>query len=128
MAQTKFVTIESYGKINELGGILGPITTPFYLNINTIISLINARKVVYEVNPANISDKVQLTRKNVLNDNFNKIDTKVDKPIIQSSKNVVNTSKVSTPKVKHNKADTSVTHEISDSSIGVDVFIANNKS
>lgn len=67
MARTKYVTIESSGKIHALGGLVGPITTPCYLDIGIIISLINSGIVVYEVNPSNIKDKTRLNRMNVLN-------------------------------------------------------------
>ena len=70
MNRTKLVTIETSGKIRELGGITGPITTPCKLDMNIIISLINSGKVVYEVNPENKTEKVRLTRSNLSGDNF----------------------------------------------------------
>lgn len=67
MARKKLVTIDSYGKLEALGGLCGPITSPCYLDINVVIQLINAGKVVFEVNPVDIHDKTRLTYKNVLN-------------------------------------------------------------
>ena len=70
MINSKLVTIESSGKIGVLGGLIGPITTPCRLRIDVLISLINTGKVVYEVNPANVKEKIRLTRLNVRKENF----------------------------------------------------------
>ena len=67
---TKLVTIASKGSITELGGISGPIINPCRLDISTIVSLINGHKRVYEVNPANKSERILLTLKNAKAKNF----------------------------------------------------------
>jgi len=68
--KTKYVTIESPGKLPVLGGILGPVKTPCYLDIDIVVKLINMGKIVYEVNPANVKDRVRLNRSNVLKTNY----------------------------------------------------------
>ena len=78
MNRTKLVTIESYGRLAPLGGINGPISTPCNIDLKVIISLVNAGKVVYEVNPLNKSEKVRLTLSNVSSTNFN---TTVKEPV-----------------------------------------------
>ena len=66
----KLVTIETYGPIAELGGVSGPIVHPCKLDLETIIRMVNTRKKVFEVNPANPSEKVRLTLSNVRTQNF----------------------------------------------------------
>ena len=68
--KTKLVTIASKGSIPELGGISGPVINPCKLSIETIVRLINGHKKVYEVNPANKSEKLLLNLKNVKMQNF----------------------------------------------------------
>ena len=75
MIKSKLVTVESHGKLPQLGGIHGPIITPNYISINIIISLINAGKTVYEVNPANHHDRIRLTRLNATHQNFQQLPT-----------------------------------------------------
>lgn len=67
---TKLVTIASKGSINELGGISGPVINPCRLSVETIVKLINGHKKVYEVNPANKSERLLLNLKNVKMQNF----------------------------------------------------------
>lgn len=66
----KLVTIETYGPIAELGGIAGPVVHPCKVDLETIIRMVNTRKKVFEVNPANPSEKVRLTLSNVRTVNF----------------------------------------------------------
>ena len=68
--KTKLVTIASKGSISELGGISGPVINPCRLSVETIIKLINGHKKVYEVNPANKSERLLLNLKNVKMQNF----------------------------------------------------------
>ena len=105
MITSKYITVESPGSIPELGGISGPIKTPFMLDINTIITLMNRGKTICEVNPAKPKEKVVLTRSNVMHQNFT-TETKIE----NKRDTVKNTNVVSTSKVQP---------------IGVDVFISN---
>ena len=68
--KTKLVTIASKGSISELGGISGPVINPCRLSVETIVKLINGHKKVYEVNPANKSERLLLNLKNVKMQNF----------------------------------------------------------
>ena len=70
MENTKLVTINSKGSLPELGGISGPVINPCKLPIETIVKLLNGHKKVYEVNPANKSERVALTLQNVRSVNF----------------------------------------------------------
>ena len=136
MSRTKFVTIESYGPLRVLGGIMGPITSPCYLDISVIISLINSGKIVYEVNPKNTKEKVRLTIDNVLKYNF---DFKVIKENTNSKTTTPKKSNmvVSKPQVKPNEVKKEiikpekVKNEIVESKtekLGIDLFISNKKS
>lgn len=70
--KTKKVVIMATGFIPELGGISGPILNPQNLQIGVVQSLVNARRKVYECNPDNTDERILLTTKNVLLDNFPK--------------------------------------------------------
>lgn len=61
------------GPLYELGGISGPIMTPEYLPLEKVCDLVRNRKKVYEVNPANKSERVLLTVQNVRLENFKPI-------------------------------------------------------
>lgn len=123
MIRTKYVTIESSGKINELGGIIGPITTPTQLDINVIIALINSGKAVYEVNPANIKDKTRLNRMNVLKTIYRPAENKSRMPMIKAADvGLANTT--TEPSV----VKTTIVQEIDDDTIGTDIFISNKYS
>ena len=92
---TKLVTIASKGTISELGGISGPIINPCKLDVVTIVSLINGHKRVYEVNPANKSERVLLTLKNVKTKNFPDVVNPVVTPnLAPADKKTVNTATV----------------------------------
>ena len=69
-ANTKLVVIGTTGPIPELGGISGPISSPSRVEVSTLIRMVNARRVVYEVNPKDYDQKVRLTVSNVTRDNF----------------------------------------------------------
>lgn len=137
MAKTKLVTVESSGIIPILGGLMGPISSPCRIEVDILISLINSGKIVYEVNPKNIKEKIRLTRMNVLNDNF------INKPIVkkdtegfipydrfvESHQTINNPSNIGlTIKIIHNTKDTDNVSWDSDSTIGTDLFISNKKS
>lgn len=124
MARTKYVTIESPGKISVLGGLLGPITTPSYIDINIIISLINSGKVVYEVNPSNVKEKIRLTRKNVLNYNFkSKVNNGPTKEVIKSE----DVGFHKTP-AEQSVVNTTIVQEPNKGMIGFDIFVSNKYS
>ena len=69
-ANAKLVVIGTTGPIPELGGISGPISSPSRVEVSTLIRMVNARRVVYEVNPKDYDQKVRLTVSNVTRDNF----------------------------------------------------------
>ena len=120
MKKTKYVIIESSGILKPLGGISGPITTPSYIDISVIVSLINQRKVVYEVNPLDRNEKILLTRLNVFNDNFASI-TNTSTPKnnnikVDVTKSLKQTSETPNLKDKVNKYS------------DVDIFIQNKRS
>ena len=120
----KFVTVESPGKIAILGGLVGPITTPSYIDIDIIISLINAGKAVYEVNPANVKQKVRLSRINVLKSNF-KYSTNN-----QTSSNTVKASDVGIKPIvtEPSTVSTTIVRETGEGMIGTDIFVSNKYS
>ena len=128
MVKTKFVTIESYGQIDALGGIRGPITSPSHIDTNIVISLINSGKVVYEVNPSNYKEKVRLNRLNVLKNNFSN-STKQD-----STKSISNVSKQTGTKLPQTKipvastVNSNIIHGNNNNSIGIDFFVSNKRS
>lgn len=128
MAQTKYVTVASMGKLAALGGLLGPITTPCHLDISVIIALINDGKVVYEVNPANISDRVRLTRANVLASNFNKAVVLPKKPEVKPTKVEVKPQPVKAEVKKEVKKIEvkEIEVETEERLNGIDIFITNN--
>ena len=131
MSKTKLVTIESYGKLHALGGIMGPIITPCRIDISTIIMLMNSGKIVYEVNPSNVKEKVRLTRLNVNKDNF-----------VKNTTQLVNTSSVKTNVVedtsyknknynkneKKSNTEGYVNKYNNDKCIESDIFVSNKKS
>lgn len=117
MARTKFVTIESPGKIGVLGGILGPIKTPFYLDIATIITLINAGKKVYEVNPTDVKDKTLLTRHNALHEIYSNTPKKSEvKPVVSNTTHT---------KASASQVSTSIHTDGTTAGIGIDLFQSN---
>jgi hypothetical protein len=144
MARTKYVTIESYGVIPALGGIMGPITSPCNVDLSVIISLINSGKVVYEVNPKNIKEKILLNKDNVLKYNFNpkvvkKETTIEDKPIKKENAittksikdepikvSIINTN--SKPSIKPDVAKNTIVNKEKSNKIVADLFVANKYS
>ena len=123
MARTKYVTIESPGKLPILGGIIGPITTPCYLEIDIIIGLINSGKMVYEVNPANVKDKIRLTRLNVLKHNFTYSSNHLKRNEVKSSDVGLSSTIVEPSSVK-----TTIIPETGEGMIGTDIFVSNKHS
>ena len=124
--RTKYVTIESPGKLNILGGILGPIKTPCYLDIDIVVKLINMGKIVYEVNPTNIKDRVRLNRSNVLKTIFT---YPVRKSTSAKKTNTIKVSDVGLSKAvtTPSTVETTISSETGESIIGVDIF-KNNKN
>lgn len=68
--ETKLVIIKDGGPIRSLGGISGPILSPTRITIPVIVDLINQGKHVFEVNPLDKKQAVQLNRLNVYRTNF----------------------------------------------------------
>lgn len=84
----KFIIIKSSGHIHALGGVVGPVNTPFLCSIQKIFNMINTGIEVYEV----LEDKSQLL---VTLDNYNldnslssQIETKSDKKVASASASV----------------------------------------
>lgn len=84
----KFIIIKSSGHIHALGGVVGPVNTPFLCSIQKIFNMINTGIEVYEV----LEDKSQLL---VTLDNYNldnslssQIETKSDKKVVSASASV----------------------------------------
>ena len=67
---SKLVIVKNSGPINELGGVNGPILKPVRVSTSIIISMINSGKRVFEVNPRNTSQMIQLNRLNVYRVHF----------------------------------------------------------
>ena len=57
----KLVIVKSGGSLPIRGGINGPITSPTFLNVKEIVTLLNKFKEVYEVNPYT-GEQIRLTR------------------------------------------------------------------
>ena len=66
----KLVVVDVKGPIAELGNIAGPIVTPEYMPMEKIAAMVGRRRKVYEVNPANINEKVLLNYSNLTLVNF----------------------------------------------------------
>jgi len=66
----KLVIIKTNTVIPELGGIQGPVLSPFYLPEDKLLRLLAAHRGVYEVNPDNRNEMVRLTIKNLRTKNF----------------------------------------------------------
>lgn len=76
----KLVVITTNGPIMELGGIAGPVTSPCYVNIRTLINMVHSGVSVYEVNPLNYDDQIKLTIQNVNASNFEGSEKTVSNP------------------------------------------------
>lgn len=122
MTKNKYVIIESSGPISALGGLLGPIISPTYLDIKTVINIVNSGKVVYEVNPMNINDKIRLTFQNVLKDNFIKSTNK--KQNVPKSQNV----SLKTRHIECGSVHTNIIQETPNRTLVSDLFISNKHS
>ena len=72
----KLVIVKSNAIIPYMGGVQGPILNPFYIDLQSLIILVNKRYEIYEVNPKNKSETVLLNIGNVTKVNFN--DKRVD--------------------------------------------------
>ena len=84
MDKRKLVVVKESGAISELGFISGPILTPTKIGIKDIIKMVTNGRKVFECNPANPSEEVELDVTNVKKDNFvntsTKEPTKVETP------------------------------------------------
>ena len=121
MARTKYVTIESPGKLNVLGGILGPVKIPCYLDLDIVIALIGAGKIVYEVNPSNTKEKTRLTRHNVLNQIY-------DYSITKSKQIKAQDVGVSSATITPSTVETTIVKETGEGMVGTDIFYSNKLS
>ena len=76
MKEKKLVVVDTYGTLTELGGISGPIISPSYIDLQTLLTMINNHRKVYEVNPTNRADRVRLNITNLRTENFPKANVK----------------------------------------------------
>ena len=83
MEKRKFVQIPVNGPIAELGFITGPVG-PTYVNLPSVIKMVQNGKLVYEVDPANHAHKVKLDITNVKKNNIAE-PVKFEKPIATDS-------------------------------------------
>lgn len=60
------------GRIPEMGGIRGPITSPIEIPIDKVISMMNRGVIVEEVNPYKKSERVRMTFSNIHTTSFTK--------------------------------------------------------
>lgn len=102
---TKLVVIDSMGSIEELGGISGPIINPTRLPVSIITKLITSRKKVFEVNPANLSERIRLTMQNVRTVNFKQVSPKVKANVAPSVKTDKKVSEPVSPKKEEKKTE-----------------------
>lgn len=70
MIKRKLVTVKDSGPIPELNFVTGPISRPTEIALSSIIKMISNGRKVFECNPANHSDMVELSLANVKKDNF----------------------------------------------------------
>lgn len=98
----KLVVIQSIGALPELGGISGPIINPSLIGVDTIVRLLNNHRAVYEVNPANLKERVRLNLKNVKRENFPPVTVQPTAKILPKNDYVVNTKEPAKEEVKHN--------------------------
>lgn len=66
----KLYTVNTAKEIPSLGGICGPISTPTKMDQNDVIDLIKDGFEIYQHNPADLSEKVLVTLRNVMNVTF----------------------------------------------------------
>ena len=76
---SKLVVVKTPGVLKELGYITGPIIHPSRIKLAKIVNMVNNGKVVFEVNPKNQEERVQLTRLNVTHDNFSDLPSAPEK-------------------------------------------------
>lgn len=76
----KLVVITTNGPIMELGGIAGPVVSPCYVNVRTLINMVHSGVSVYEVNPLNYDEQIKLTIQNVNASNFEGSEKTVSNP------------------------------------------------
>jgi hypothetical protein len=124
----KLITVESAGRLTALGGIFGPIKTPFKADASVIIALVNSGKKVYEVNPANPKQKKLLTRTTIYSNNF----TNTKKQELNQVKNTLTTLTGKTVGFTSNPGPAVVEETVDASSlespVGVDIFESNRAS
>ena len=90
----KLIILKSGGPIPELGHISGPVLHPWWVKESVLIQLVNNKRKVFEVNPKNRNEMVQLTAKNVRSNNFENTNTENTAP-----KNVQQPQVATQPKV-----------------------------
>ena len=70
MVKRKLVTVKDSGAIPELNFVTGPIARPTEIALSSIIKMVSNGRKVFECNPANHSDMVELSLANVKKENF----------------------------------------------------------
>lgn len=105
--QKKLILVKSLEAIPEIGGLTGPITTPIWVDVEKIFSMVKRGIKVVEVNSSNRSVQVELTKDNVYSDNFEvQYSIKKTTPVVETTK---------VPKVEsETTAETEPTDETSD--------------
>lgn len=113
--QKKLILVKTVEAIPEIGGLTGPITTPMWVDVEKIFSMVKRGVKVVEVNSSNRSVQVELTKDNVYSDNFEvQYNIKKTVPVVETveapkveSETVANDNDVNTT------TDTESTHEYS---------------
>lgn len=70
---SKLVVVKTPGVLKELGFITGPIIHPSRIKLAKIVAMVNNGKKVFEVNPDNPDEQIELTRLNATSENFKKL-------------------------------------------------------
>ena len=70
---SKLVVVKTPGVLKELGFITGPIIHPSRIKLAKIVAMVNNSKKVFEVNPDNPDEQIELTRLNATSENFKKL-------------------------------------------------------
>lgn len=70
--EKKLVIIKYAGPIPELGHICGPVLHPCPVELDSVVKLVTNNRRVFEVNPENRDEMVELSLKNVRLNNFPK--------------------------------------------------------
>ena len=66
----KKYTVATAGPIPCLDNIVGPLTTPTVMDHASVLKMLNKGYVIYQHNPLNLSEKVLVTKKNLMSIKF----------------------------------------------------------